>query len=360
LNRGRALIVVNYFSAALAARAIASARRASSAPLHVIVVDNSVDLDERLALESAGADELICSERNVGYGTAVNAGLGRCRAEHVVVANPDVVFRPGAIDGLLGELREGVGVTGPRFSWDEGGEWLLPPADFETAPRRVGAIAASRVRLVRRMRERRRIESRLRFWASDRPAEAEALSGAVMAFEASVLRRIGAFDERFHLYFEEIDLVRRLRRAGLAAVHVPAAVCRHIYNQSAGRSDEANSAWVRSERLYHEKWSGCLFARRVLPAGRVIPPQTPGPLPWDGGEPFLEEDPAAVFLEASPLANFDSAAGFFPRAKRVLFPEEIAASYLGQELNLRVVRARDLKTLRVYRWQRHRPLPRTS
>ena len=94
------LLVINYRSSALAVDAIATARAASSRPLQVIVVDNSVDAAEADALRTI-ADTVIASSRNVGYAAGINAGRRLCDGDVIVVSNPDVRFGEQSIDRLL-------------------------------------------------------------------------------------------------------------------------------------------------------------------------------------------------------------------------------------------------------------------
>lgn len=342
------LVVVNFRSAALTAAAIVSARAASDSPLHVVVVDNSVDRSEAEDLARSGADEVIVSAENVGYGAAINAALPRCR-ETVVISNPDVIFAPGAIDLLAAHLSPTDVVTGPRFTWDSGGEWLLPPAEMLTAGAKISEALAVRSAGWRAARGRRRFLSRLRFWECSSPSRPRALSGAVLCMRKATLMRAGGFDERFRLYFEEIDLMRTIGRSGGRLLHVPAAVCRHLYNQSAARSPEAGRLYAESEARYLEKWYGARFLA-IIPqlAGRRRAEQ-PQLADMPAGQLELPLDPSQIVVEASPLPTFDSAAGYIPRSGLFHFPEEIAATCAGRDLFVRIVRRGDGREVVAYR-----------
>ena len=152
-----------------------------------------------------------------------------------------------------------------------------------------------------------------------------ALSGAVMAIRARAFDDAGGFDERFPLYFEENDFLRRVRGD---VVYVPSARVRHLYNQSAGGSSEAAALYAQSEAEYLRKWGG-RWAKRIERAPRVSDaPPFPGTL----------ETPTRTIVEASPLPDFETAAGHFPRAARTALPAEVCAAYRGAALYLRVVR----------------------
>ena len=301
------LLVVNYRSAALALDAIRTARAASSSPLQVVVVDNSCDSSEADALRGT-ADILLVSEKNRGYAGAINLGRASCDGDVLVVTNPDVRFGEDSIDRLADALGSAA-AAGPSLYWDEAHRWILPPGDAYEARARVDAILASRSRAWREERDRRRFRQRLKFWTCETTTRVETLSGAVMAIRADAFDAVRGFDERFPLYFEETDFLRRLSEYRQEIVYVPQARCRHLYNQSAAQvAEEAAGRYALSERRYLEKWNGPFVAAVLKRLERPLPPQLAQPI---DGPVLLDRDD--VVVEASPLASFETAAGYFPR-----------------------------------------------
>lgn len=327
------LLLINYRSSILAVQAIRSARAATAGDLEVVVVDNSCDAAEAESLEGH-ADTVLVAERNLGYAAGINRGRPACRGEVLVVANPDVVFGPRAIDELAAALAaSGAAVAGPALSWDTRGEWMLPPADLVTAAEKLDEALSSRVSLWSAWRDRRRFRSRLRFWLLSETTAVRAISGAVMAIRAGIFDSLGGFDERFPLYFEETDFLRRVAGRGGRIVYVPSARCRHLFNQSAGgEPSRSASLFVESERRYLEKWSGVAMARLLKSIER--PPRTLPPLELSGP---VELDSGDLVVEASPLPSFTTAAGHFPASNAVTLPDEVWSTYRGDRLFLRVV-----------------------
>lgn len=326
------LLVVNYRSAALAADAIRSARAASSRPLQVVVVDNSGDANEADRLRRH-ADVVIASATNRGYAGGINDGRRACDGSIIVVTNPDVVFAPHAIDRLAEQLDDRVAVAGPALFWDDAHEWMLPPADLHTGREKLDEILAARSRAWSTVRDRRRFARRVAFWSATEPRDVHALSGAVMAIRTADFDALSGFDERFPLYFEETDFLRRVAQARKRIRYVPAAKCRHLYNQSAGQiGSEAAALYAASEHRYLQKWNGpwaALFLHRI-----ARPPLAYDAKPFDGPIPLDRND---VVIEASPLASFATAAGHVPRSSRVDLPPEVLHTFQGSELYLRVV-----------------------
>jgi len=335
----RSLIVVNYRSSALCRDAVASARASTSEPLEIVIVDNSCDPAEAAALESIDADRLIVAESNLGYAAGANAGIAASSGAVVVVSNPDVVFAAGCVDALAEELGGRVALSGPRFSWDAAGSWLLPPAEVTTLRGEVSRRLASRSAVRALRRSRRRFLDRVAFWRAASPFRVAAVSGAVMAVDRDAWSRVGKFDERYRLYYEEIDFMRALAREGLELRHVPAARCRHIYDQSAASGDEHRGKFAESELLYLEKWHGPgVRLLRLLEGGlRVAQPPSVLLLPTD--VIALPASDAGLVVEASPLESFDTAAGHFPEAGEARIPAEVWEAFHGDALFVRVVEA---------------------
>lgn len=325
------LLIINYRSAELAIEAITGARAASAEPLHVVVVDNSCDAREAEALRR-WADVLLVAERNLGYAGGVNRGRAACSGDVVVVANPDVRFSPESLDLLVAELRGDVAVAGPALFWDDGHRWILPPNDRLTTAQKLDEVLASRSRLWFEARDRRRIRQRLEFWSRSVSFPARALSGAVLAIRLDAFDAVGGFDERFALYFEETDFLRRMAGSGYQARHVPAARVRHLFNQSAGQESERTAIlYAQSEMFYLEKWSGRLGrALKRLEKAMVVPaPETVSR--------SVDVPHGNVVVEASPLPSFVTAAGHFPTARSVEIPPEVRASLHGAPLYVRVI-----------------------
>jgi GT2 family glycosyltransferase len=340
----RSLLIVNYRSAALTADAIRTARAASSEPLQVVVVDNSCDPAEAEALRGH-TDVLIVSGTNRGYAGGINAGRPACDGEVLIVSNPDVTFLAGAIDALVDR---DAAVAGPALFWDAEYRWLLPPADLLTAVDKLDEVLASRSRAWFRRRDRQRFLDRVAFWSLERPTRVRSLSGAVMAIRAAHFDQAGGFDERFALYFEETDFLRRIGRRKGAIEYVPTAKCRHIYNQSAGQVASASAErYAESELRYLEKWNGPFVARALKSLERPIQWMTdlPGSLRpaeadrGENGSPSIHfvGDARRTVVEASPLASFVTAAGCFPTETRATVPESIWQSFRGDSLYLRAV-----------------------
>ncbi len=246
-----AVVTVTHHSTAVIGSCLESVRRAAQ----IIVVDNASDDDTCAIVERVAPNaEVIRNVEGVGYGNGANQGLERVRVEFALLANPDSVMTPGAVEALV--------EAADRYA----DAALLGP----TIVNRVGSVALSHDVS---MFERRGYGSR----AGEAPPEgaccAEFLSGAVVLARMAALREVGFFDPQLFLYYDDDDICLRLRRAGYSLVLVPEAVAEHVgggsVRPSAGHDWERfwHMAW---SRLYiEEKYHGGASMRRVAAAQLV-------------------------------------------------------------------------------------------
>lgn len=323
------LLVVNFRSAELAEEAVRTARAAASSPLQVVIVENSCDAAEAERLRGM-ADTLIVSPVNRGYAGAINDGRRACEGDVIVISNPDVAFAARSIDLLAGVLDRNTAVSGPALFWDEAHQWHLPPGDLLTAREKIDQVLASRSTAWRARRDERRFAKRVAFWTLTRPTPVRMLSGAVMAVRARDFDALEGFDERFPLYFEETDFLRRVTAYRRRILYVPEARVRHVYNQSASQTaDVAAAHYAESEWKYLEKWNGPWLTRVMKRLEKC------------GGQAILAVRDKArqdclsstCITEASPLPSFETAAGYFGYAEDV--PPEVRASLGNSPLYLR-------------------------
>lgn len=100
------------------------------------------------------------------------------------------------------------------------------------------------------------------WWAHDAQREVEQLMGAALLLRRSALEQVGLLDERFFVYFEEVDLCLRLRRGGWKVLFVPSAQVQHHGGYSARQV-------LREATLYRYR-SLCAFYRKHYPAWHLM------------------------------------------------------------------------------------------
>ena len=337
-----AVILVHYRTPELAATAVAALRadaRQSGLEIEGILIDNGSDDADRARLASLGF-ERIDPGANLGFAGGVNLGVGRSRADRIVVINPDVRILPGCLGALMDALSAGAAVAGPRFYWDEARRMLLPPAEERSRAAELLSLLATRdERWAVRARRRWRRHAR-RHWQARRPVASYALSGSLLAFTRAAWERVGPFDEGFRLYFEETDWLRRAERMRLPARYVPAAEAIHLHARSAVQEPRAGGWFEESARRFRERHYGRWFSRLLE---RLDSRPRQAPVPRAACEEVdLSGFPPPFWVEVSPNpTGYPAAAERFVASSPESWqlPTEVAERLAGAELALQVVDA---------------------
>jgi N-acetylglucosaminyl-diphospho-decaprenol L-rhamnosyltransferase len=195
--------IVNWNTATAALAAAKAYLASAGVETAVTIVDNDSRPEQREQLREGCPEgvRLDLSEENLGYGRAANRALSGGNAEVVCVSNPDVLPEPGALVALAAAL-EGesrAGMVGPIFSGNTNRyHAALPGAGTMLVRIFVGSYG-----------ERPQPSP-----AAGGTAEVEQPSGACFVMRRELWEQVGGFDEGFFLWYEDVDLAKRLRDAG--------------------------------------------------------------------------------------------------------------------------------------------------
>jgi GT2 family glycosyltransferase len=256
-----AIVLVHYHTARLAVaayKALEADLRTSDLEADWILVDNGSSEEDREILASLNVRRLEPGA-NLGYAGGANLGVRATDAEAVFLMNPDVEVLPGCTLALLDVLATGVAAAGPRFYWDAGRRFLLPPTECQTRHDELQRLAAERGEFWERRARRSWRRHARRFWTARESFRCYELSGALLAFRRDAWEEVGGFDEGYALYFEETDFLERLRRRGQEAVFVPRAEAVHLYAQSTIAEPRAAGWFVESHRRFRRRFYGKAF-----------------------------------------------------------------------------------------------------
>lgn len=212
-----ALSVVSHGQNALANALLGDLARLRPAGLRVLVTLNVPD-PEPLA---AGA-EVITNTRPQGFGANHNAAFRRCTEPYFCVANPDVRLLTDPFPALIAALQRGrSAVAGPLVR--------SPDGSVEDSARRFPTAAS----LLAKFRSGTSGPD----YPVDRGAlEVDWVAGMFMVFRSDAFREAGGFDERFFLYYEDVDLCARLRARGYACIYQPEATVVHDARRASRRN----------------------------------------------------------------------------------------------------------------------------
>jgi N-acetylglucosaminyl-diphospho-decaprenol L-rhamnosyltransferase len=243
-----AVAVVSFQTRDLLRRCLTSVRAAR--PVETVVVDNgSTDGSIELVGDAFPDARLLVNDRNRGYGAAANQALTACTAPAVLLLNSDTELEPAALRALGRYLAEhpAAGVVGPRLA-DPDGRLQPSTLGYPSAADMLMGDTGLHV-LVRRLPLVR--ECFLRTWAHDAARIVPWVSGAALAIRRSAFDTIGGFDERYFMYYEEVDLCQRMAAAGFETHYAPVTTVAHARSASTSQqAPEMRRQWLVSYRRY--------------------------------------------------------------------------------------------------------------
>ena len=265
-----AVIIVNYGTADLAIAAVDSvlARDHGGHPVKVHLLDNASPGGDAAALAEAHARRhwgdrvrLWPEAENHGFGRGNNVVLRGLAQEpvppdYVFLLNPDAQLRNEAIAILADRLD-----AAPRAA-AAGAGIALPSGIPVTAAFRFPSPCSEFVQALNFGPVSRVFRDRLVPLPRDHPdGPVDWVSGAAVMMRFRVLCDLGGFDPDFFLYYEEVELMFRMRKSGHKILHVPAARVQHVEGaatdvRSGPLRKRKPAYWYDSWRLYHLKTRG--------------------------------------------------------------------------------------------------------
>ena len=266
------LVVVTYRSSDVLTGFLDSLTRSSLAPGEVVVVDNSptkVSLPKKGSLQAVS---VVHRPDNPGYGTAANVGVAALRdsCDWVVVCNPDILVDKDTLQLLLDEAEshDSAGSLGPAIRNDDGSLYpsarALPSLGIGIGHGLLGVVWPGNpwTRAYRGDYE------------SSSTRETGWLSGSFLLLRREAWEAVGGFDEKYFMFFEDVDLGWRLQQHGYRNLYVPSATAIH----EGGHSTKSNYTLMLTAhhesavRFIAKRYPGPLFApvRAIIGLGLTL------------------------------------------------------------------------------------------
>ena len=206
----------------------------------VWVVDNFSYESIREYISEFSDTTFVFNKENVGYGRGNNQIINNVAAKYHLVLNPDVVMHEGCIERMLNfmENHTNVAILGPKMIYEDG--------TLQYSCRRFPTLATFLMRGLSPFLSFRPIEKYLMKDVSHAALiPVDWNLGSCLLIRKKVYDELGGFDERYFMYYEDIDLCYRAHRSGYEVVYFPDAVVTHQY-----RRDSAKITSV-SLKLFH-------------------------------------------------------------------------------------------------------------
>ena len=229
----------------------------------LLVVDNASTDATVAEVKRRPGVRLIVNPANAGFAGAVNQGVRILNNQALLLLNPDAVLQT-SLEPLLDALAEpGVGAAAGKLTGPDG----RPQRGFAVRRFPTPAALAFESLGLNRLWPGNPVNRRYRCLDLDleQPGEVEQPAGALLMFRREAWEKVGGFDERFHpLWFEDVDFLLRLHRAGYRIRYTPGTWAVH---------QGAHSVEKLPPERRQAYWYGSLLeyaAKHYSPGGRAV------------------------------------------------------------------------------------------
>lgn len=225
----------------------------------IYVVDNS-PTNERSKIVGEFSNpriEYLYGHGNVGYGTGNNIAIKKAidlGADYHIVLNPDLEFKKGVLEELYDfmEKHKDVGMVMPMV-YDIHGD-MDPVCRMYPTPLYTLGRKFFPAKLAQKMDYHRHLYAT----GYNKVRNVPMLDGGFMFMRISVIKEVGMFDERYFMYWEDFDFIRRIHKAS-KTVFYPKVSINHYHKKSAHfKNKKMFLASLKTTIQYYNKW-GWLF-----------------------------------------------------------------------------------------------------
>jgi len=261
-------IIVNYRQQGLVKQCIKGIEQSAiRLSYEIIVVDNdSQDGTPEMLKKDFPNVRVIQSPKNGGFGYGCNLGFRNARGEYFITINPDVAFVSSAAEKMhdFFVFHTSAGIVGPKLIHPDGSIQyscrrfpnLLIPLYRRTA---IGKIPFAKKALEKYL---------MADVSHEKTTRVDWIFGAFLMIKRSHLEKVGYFDERFFLYYEDLDLCRRFWEKGFEIWYFPEVEFVHYHQRlSANKSgllaitNKATRIHIASAIKYFAKYFGVKIPR---------------------------------------------------------------------------------------------------
>ena len=190
-----------------------------------IIVDNSNSNHLTEIVKDYKNIKIIISKKNLGYGKAANLAISYAKTSLILTVNPDLILNTDGIQKLINEYHK-----------DENNIGILSPSLYnEKMQRRTNGT----VTYLNQLKGKRVFNN-----SNNLPEGnmcCEFLEGCCYLINRNFFNKLGGFDERFFMYFEDTDLCDRSIKKGKYIMEVPSSKFIHIGNSSSDKKKFTNS-----------------------------------------------------------------------------------------------------------------------
>ncbi len=187
--------------------------------------DNTPELLEAFASKHSTL-QVDLSRVNRGFAIGNNQALQNARGEHILILNPDTILQPGTLKALLEELEKDtqIGIVAPQLQFPDG--------RLQKTCRRFPShmdVVYNVFGLSKMFPDSKRFNGwKMGDFDHREPCQVDQPAGAALLVRGDLLRELKGFDPNFPMFFNDVDLCKRIKESGYEIWYRPGIVIQHL------------------------------------------------------------------------------------------------------------------------------------
>lgn len=258
--KNTSILIVTYNSSEFIVKCLESVYHAiDKSQDEVLIWDNNSSDDTVVIIETKFSEAKVTkSQKNVGFGKAINKLAKQATGEYIVILNPDTKVAKDWLTSLLltFDENESVGAVNSKTKIMLNGEEFIQNAGsyvfYDGHARDRGAVITKY--------KKQLYEKDSQYY--NKLTKVPAFSGVSVAMKRAVFLDLGGFDEKMFMYYEDTDLSYRMKASGYEIWYQPKSELVHIHSAS---SEEWSNFFV-----YHTELNRLLFVWKHFSLKRVF------------------------------------------------------------------------------------------
>ncbi len=228
-------------------------KNTSGFDFEVFVVDNdSGDGSVEMVKNEFPQAKLIANNKNVGFAAANNIAIKQAKGEYILLLNPDMRIFPDTLAKMLSWMEEHPQAGIASCKLVDGNEEIIPhvrrfPRFWEQS-----AIALKLPRIFPGILNKYILKN----FDYDNEAEVDSVRGSFFMIRKEVIEELGGLDERYFIWFEEVDYCKQAKKAGWKVMYTPVPRCLDYVGKSFVQVPKGKTQkYFRDSMLkYFRKW----------------------------------------------------------------------------------------------------------
>lgn len=240
----------------------------------IFVIDNSPTEVARTLTDMADCITYRHIPENIGFGRAHNLAIKdalELGCQYHFVVNPDIFFDTDIITPMIDYLdaQPEVGQMMPKILYPDGRTQFLP----KLMPSPKALVQRKLKRLLPKKHEQWMQRFEMRGMSDEQVYEVGHVTGCFSVMTRQALEKVGLYDDRFFMYFEDTDMTRRINKH-FRTVYFPRVAVYHGYGNGASHSSKLFFIFLSSLVKFFNKW-GWFFDNERSRCNRKILSQLP-------------------------------------------------------------------------------------